>query len=145
MEFKKLTDFHDFGPKQCQTLITLQRLGIYKKYPANGSLWKAPWSALPEYSKTLENCVKSNRLPRRPTRKRPVAGNGFPKNLQNIGKHAFLTKTATQQIQWGRAGPRVHYADPSSLRRRMSKILGETKGNGETGESREGVKRNTAE
>ena len=43
--------------------------------------------------------------------------------------HAFLTKPATQQIQWGRAGPRVHYADPRALQRRTSKTIGKTKEN----------------
>ena len=43
--------------------------------------------------------------------------------------HAFLTKPATQQIQWGRAGPRVHNADSCALLRRTSKAIGKTKEN----------------
>ena len=51
------------------------------------------------------------------------------KSLKTVEIHAFLTKPATQQIQWGRAGPRVHYADPCVLLRRTSETIGKTKEN----------------
>ena len=55
----------------------------------------------------------------------------FPGNRsKNVGETRISAKEpATQQLQWGRAGPRVHYADPSPLRGRMSGILGKNKGN----------------
>ena len=56
-----------------------------------------------------------------------IPGHSFPKVIQNSGKQTFLRNPATQQIQWGRAGSRARYADPTPLQRRMAKTLGKTK------------------
>ena len=53
----------------------------------------------------------------------------FQKSIKTVEIHAFLTKPATQQIQWGRAGPRVHNADSCALLRHTSETIVKTKEN----------------